>query len=155
MSLAVFKPTEVLDFTYEEDDREWDPVKEADLRRNYSQFSLFEDNEWRRNFKIIPKLPYNFSYRFRDISGRVSELQILDWEIGALYWNCLRQCDGDELAAIAKVRDKYLGEFTTKELHFFLGTTQQWQLVAPNPWVIVGVFPIPHQTQGALLESTH
>ena len=151
MSLALFKPAAVLDFVVEEDERDWDPVKEADLRRNYSQFSLFEDNEWRRNFRVIPKLPYNFSYRFRDISGRVSELQILDWEIGALYWNCLRLSGGDESAAIAKVRTKYFDEFTTRDLHFFLGTTQQWQLVAPNPWVIVGVFPIPPQQQGSML----
>ena len=37
-----------------------------------------------------------------------------------------------------------------KDLHFFLGTTQQWHLVAPNPWVIIGVFPIPHERQLAL-----
>jgi len=34
-----------------------------------------------------------------------------------------------------------------KDLHFFLGTTQQWHQVAPNPWVIIGVLPIPHETQ--------
>ena len=33
------------------------------------------------------------------------------------------------------------------DLHFFLGTTQQFHFVAPNPWVIIGVLPIPHERQ--------
>ena len=75
------------------------------------------------------------------------ELQVLDWEAGALYWNCLRSTDGDEPKALAKVRQKYFDEFTKKDLHFFLGTTQQFHFVAPNPWVIIGVLPIPEQKQ--------
>lgn len=65
----------------------------------------------------------------------------------ALYWNCLRNADGDEPKALAKVRQKYFEEFIKKDLHFFLGTTQQWHQVAPNPWVIIGVFPIPPEHQ--------
>ena len=68
-------------------------------------------------------------------------------EIGALYWKCLRACGGQEEGAIEKVRQKYLDQFLKTDLHFFLGTTQQWHSVAPNPWVIVGVFPIPHEDQ--------
>jgi hypothetical protein len=74
-----------------------------------------------------------------------------DWEVGALYWNCLHRAEGNEAEALAKVRIKYLDEFRQTDLHFFLGTTQQFHFVAPNPWVIVGVFPIPHETQPTLL----
>jgi len=35
-------------------------------------------------FKVIPKLPYSFSYEFEDADRKKSKLQILDWEIGAL-----------------------------------------------------------------------
>ena len=70
---------------------------------------------------------------------------------GALYWNCLRSCNGDEKAALAKVRAKYLDEFSKTDLHFFLGTTQEFHFRAPNPWVIVGVFPIPYERQTSLL----
>lgn len=72
---------------------------------------------------------------------------MLDWEAGALYWNCLRSVDGDEPKALAKVKQKYLDTFCKTDLHFFLGTTQQFHFVAPNPWGIVGVFPIPHERQ--------
>lgn len=151
-SLAVFKPKRVLDFLSEEDDeREWNPDKLRQMRQVHSQLELFEDNSWRETFRVIPKLPYNFSYRFEDGAGRTSTLQILDWEVGALYWNCLRSADGDERKAVAKVRQKYFDEFTQKDLHFFLGTTQQYHLIAPNPWVIIGVFPIPYQRQLGLL----
>jgi hypothetical protein len=153
LSLATFKPKRILDFTWEEEDREWNPEKVRHMREKYSQLELFEDNAWRETFKIIPKLPYSFSYKFEDASGRTSELQILDWEIGALYWNCHRQCNGNEAAAIQKVRAKYLEEFSKKDLHFFLGTTQQFHFVAPNPWVIIGVFPIPYEKQKELFPS--
>jgi hypothetical protein len=34
---------------------------------------------------------------------------ILDWEAGALYWNCLESAAGDDAAALAKVRGKDFG----------------------------------------------
>lgn len=151
MSLAVFRPTRVIDFVVEQEDCNWDPAKLEAIRELSRQTEIFEDNSWRETFKVIPKLPYSFSYRFEDSEGRQSELQILDWEIGALYWNCLRDAEGDEGAAVQKVRQKYMDEFGGKDLHFFLGTTQEFHFIAPNPWVIIGVFPIPFETQLSLL----
>jgi hypothetical protein len=150
--LAVFKPSRVLDFTWEQEEREWDLKKLAEMRSLYSQLDLFEDNEWRNTFQVIPKLPFSFSYKFEDSSGRQSELQVLDWEAGALFWKCLRSTEGDERAALAKVRHKYFQDFLAKDLHFYLGTTQQFHFVAPNPWVIIGVLPIPHETQESLFD---
>ncbi len=146
-SLTVFKPTKIIDFIWEAETREWDPDKVREMRELTNQLDLFADNSWRETFQIIPKLPYSFSYRFEDAVGKKSELQVLDWEAGALYWNCLRSVDGDEPRALAKVKQKYLDAFLKTDLHFFLGTTQQFHFVAPNPWVIVGVFPIPHERQ--------
>lgn len=143
ISLAVFKPTRITDFVWEEEERTWDPEKVREMRDATKQYDLFADNTWRETFKVIDKLPYSFSYRFEDAAGKKSELQVLDWEAGALYWNCLRSTGGDELKALAKVRQKYFDEFTKKDLHFFLGTTQQFHFVAPNPWVIIGVLPVP------------
>ena len=151
MSLCVFKPTRLLDLVWEQDEREWDSDKLREMRRVHSQSDMFEDNDWRMTFKNIPKLPYNFSYRFEDLVGKKSELQILDWEIGALYWNCLSSSGGDETMALEKVRQKYLDQFLKTDLHLFLGTTQQFHAVAPNPWVIVGVFPVPRDDQLTLL----
>jgi len=150
LSLAVFKPVKVTDFVWEEEAREWDASKLAEMRNRTNQGELFAEETWRRAFQVIPKLPYSFSYRFADADGRESELQVLDWEAGALFWNCLRR-HGDEATALENLRAKYLDQFSRTDLHFFLGTTQQFHFVAPNPWVIIGVFPIPHERQMDLL----
>ncbi len=149
-SLAVFKPAKIIDFLVEEEERKWDEKKVTEMRNKTQQTELFAAESWRKTFKIIPKLPYSFSYKFVDADGQQSTMQILDWEIGALYWNCLKQCDGDEAAALEKVKTKYFEQFLKTDLHFFLGTTQQYHQIAPNPWVIIGVLPIPHEIQPTL-----
>jgi hypothetical protein len=151
MSLAVFKPQKIKKFIWEEEEREWDPRKVAEMRDRTKQTELFAEDTWRETFQIIPKLPYSFSYVFEDADGRESTLQILDWEISALYWNCRKAAKGNEAEALANVRVKYMDQFLKTDLHFFLGTTQEFHFRAPNPWVIIGVFPIPHERQGTLL----
>ena len=146
-SLAVFKPSRILGFPWESADRDWDSVKVEEMRLRAGQGELFAGDDWRQTFKLIPKVPYKFSYRFADEEGKESEMQILDWEIGQLYWNCVRAADGNEEVALSKVREKYLDAFTKTDLHFFLGTTQNYHSWATNPWVIIGVFPAPYVTQ--------
>ena len=99
VSLAIFKPTKVNDFVWENDEREWSQKRLDQMRAVHGQLALFEDNSWRKTFQVIPKLPYTFSYEFEDVTGRQSEMQVLDWEIGALYWNCLSSANGDERIA--------------------------------------------------------
>lgn len=149
-SLAVFKPARVVDFTWEEEEPDWDPKRVAEMREKTQQKELFAEEEWRKTFELIPKLPYSFSYTFEDEDGRKSSLQILDWEIGQLFWNCLKRAKGNAEEALAKVRQKYFDTFLRADLHFFLGTTQQFHFVAPNPWVIIGVFQVPHERQADL-----
>lgn len=136
-SLATFKPTEILDFYIkEEENREWkDEWKE--LRKQGDLFEQDRDPEI-----VIPKLPYKFYYRFRDDEGTESRLMIEDWEIGALYWNCLRSTEGNEPEALKLVRDKYERSFLNeKDIYLFLGTTNEWhRRRAKNPFVIIGVF---------------
>jgi hypothetical protein len=74
-------------------------------------------------------------------------MQVLDWEAGQLFWNCRRAADGDERVALAKVREKYMAQFLKTDLHFFLGTTKEFHSWATNPFIIIGVFPIPQEKQ--------
>lgn len=143
-SLATFKPTKVLDFTWEDDDRDWREDKLQAMRKYEQQGELFAGDDWREGFKVITKLPYKFRYVFRDAEGKESRPQILDWEVGALYWNCFRS-SGTEAHALEKVRTKFLNEFAERDLHFFIGTTKGQHLRATNPWLIVGVFYPPIQ----------
>jgi len=152
VSLAMFKPARIVDFFWEPCERNWDDAKVAAMREMASQGELFADEEWRQTFRLMPKLPYNFSYRFEDADGRRSELQVLDWEAGQLFHNCLRDAQGDEAVALAKVKQKYFDAFLKTDLHFFLGTMKEFHGFSPNPWVIIGVVPVPHPPAKEQLE---
>lgn len=145
-SLAVFKPTEILDFYAEPVEREWDKDKLAKL----NQLNLFETNQ-EGKFEVVQKLPYKFKFRIIDNQGKESNMMIEDWETGQLYWNCLARHEGDEQKAIADVRKKYFDDFAkTKDLHFFLGTTQAHHHVSLNPFMIIGTFQPKIDLQGKL-----
>ena len=104
----------------------------------------------KREFQAVAKLPYKFSYRFEDCKGRQSTMMIEDWEIGALYWNCLARGEGDEAKAVKMVRQKYMADFSKLDVHLVLGTTKRYHGWATNPFVIIGVFYPPHSDQGLL-----
>jgi hypothetical protein len=141
-SLATFKPTEIIDFYVEPTEREWDEKKLKRIQKERQQLRLFgEQEDLEKEFKIVKKLPYIFRYRFKDKHGKESSLMIEDWEIGQLFWNCLKRHQGNEQKAIEDVRKKYFDDFVkNKDLYFFLGTTLQHHKKSKNPFIIVGVF---------------
>lgn len=150
LSLALFKPTEVVDFVWEPVDKEWDSKKVEKVLADLSQGTLFNHDEFLEDFAIAEKLPYKFSYIFKDSRGIQSKMMIEDWEIGQLFRNCMKTASSGETAA-EKVRQKYYDSFLSKtDLHFYLGSTRQWHGVAPNPFVIIGTFTPPKTTQMSL-----
>jgi len=143
-SLATFQPREIVDFIVEEDSRTWKQQWIA----NYDQYNLFNIDKKQEGKlrKLLPKVPYKYSYQFICEDGKKRSLMIEDWEIGALYWNCLKQVEDDEIEANKLVRKKYFEEFLSKkDLYLFVGTTKQFHNVGPNPFVIIGVFYPPTQ----------
>lgn len=147
-SLAIFKPKEIVDFKCEkEKDSDWDPEKLRSIKDRGKQIDLFDSDKPHEIFKIVKKLPYKFSYTFTDEKDKKSTLMIEDWEIGALYWKCFKKYS--EEVAVEKVKDKYL-EIAKKDIHFFLGTTLKFHNIAPNPFIIIGLFYPPVQKQQRL-----
>ncbi|MBD3630369.1 hypothetical protein [Cyclobacterium sp.] len=131
-SLAVFKPSQILDFYAEPVDRDWSSKQKAIL----AQQNLFETR-----FEVVRKLPYKFKFRFLDNEGKESNMMIEDWETGQLFWRQLAKYEGNEQKAIDDVRKKYFDDFAmTKDLYFFLGTTQKNHYVSHNPFMIIGTF---------------
>ncbi len=140
-SLAVLKPSRIINFIWEKDDSEWKPQKLAVVMANQLQPSLFEGDIAKRSFQVVKKLPYKFSYVFTTGDGIERTLMIEDWELGQLYWNCLKAAKGDEKIACQKVREKYFDHMVNRcDLHFFLGTTRRFHKIAPNPFIIIGAF---------------
>jgi hypothetical protein len=151
-TLLTFKPTQVVRFYTKEVEREWPKDKVELIKEKAKQLSLFQTQDDLLNeFKVVDKLPYEFRYIFTDDEGVESDLMIEDWEVGALYLNCLRNANGDEKIAIEKVTQKYWNDFAqTKDIHFFLGTRKRDQVRSPNPFGIVGVIPFPVDKQEEL-----
>ena len=149
-SLATLKPKEIVDFGWEVEEREW---KQSWLEQR-KQLSFLETmvQQGSNPKPTIKKVPYKFSYKFlSEGDNKPREMMIEDWEIGALFWNCLHKTGGDEAAALKLVKQKYLEEFAEKDLYFFVGTTFKFHNVAPNPFVIIGVFYPPKTPQLSLL----
>jgi hypothetical protein len=141
-SLATLKPAEIIDFIIEPDEREW----RKDWVAHFNQLNLFErDDQGRgKEREIIRKVPYKFSYKFMSEGDqKPRKLMIEDWEIGALYWNCLEKAEGDEYEANRKVREKYFDYMVERDLYLFLGTTKLHHNVSPSPFIIIGLFYPP------------
>lgn len=144
-SLATFRPKEFLNFIWEEEEeRDWKP----EWKEKMKQLDMFHPQGQTDSVirKVIRKLPYKFRYRFKDENDKISNLMIEDWEIGVLFFKCLKE-HGSEEIALQKVKEKYWDEFMAKkDVFLFLGTTKQFHAKnAPNPFVIIGVFYPPKE----------
>lgn len=148
-SLAVFKPAEIIDFTSEPVEREWDKKKLEKLKQDRRSNLFAQEDE--DLFEVVKKLPYKFSYVLRDCNGKQSRMMIEDWEIGQLYWNCLAKHEGIEAKAVEDVKKKYFDDFAkTKDLHLFLGTSQLHHFTGRNPFMIIGTFHPKKEAQFSL-----
>lgn len=148
-SLAVLKPKEIIDFKYKPCEREWDKDKLMAVLARHAQISLFDKQETEKLFKVVRKLPYKFSYIFTTEDGKKRDLMIEDWEVGALYWNMIHKgCTEKE--ACQAVQKKFFDELTQRDLYFLMGTTLQYHKVAPNPFIIIGVFYPPKEATSQL-----
>jgi len=151
-SLAVFKPARITDLICVPcKEREWNKNTIASINARAQQVDLFLGAQ--NPFEVVKKVPYEFSYELFDDTGAKSTLQIIDWEIGMLFWKCLKSSDGDEKKACEKVRMKYWDDFAQKkDIYLVLGTTLEFHSKkAPNPFVIIGVFPPAHNLQMSFL----
>lgn len=140
-SLAVVKPTKVIDFIWEEVDREWNAEKLRAVYANQMQGDLFKQDDEKVAFTIAKKLPYKFSYKFTTEDSKERTVMIEDWELGMLYWKCLKMANGNELIACQKVKEKYFDNMISgTDFYFLMGTTLSHHIGSPNPFIIIGTF---------------
>jgi hypothetical protein len=104
VSLAVFKPERVLDFFWEEEDREWSPEKLRQMREGTDAVRAFSDDAVRTTFKVIPSCRTASPNKFEDAAGRISELQVLDLGDRAPLLELPARDERQRGAALAKVR---------------------------------------------------
>jgi hypothetical protein len=133
-SLGIFQPKEVMDLIITKADEDWKPAFKAQLM----QQRLWED---RKASKEPPrKVPFKFQYKFSCDDVRCNgkhQMMIEDWEVGALYWNCIDE-GATPIEASQKVKQKFLNQICASDrvTHFYVGTV----LAHPKSWVIIGTF---------------
>lgn len=133
-SLGVFKPRKVHDLIVTPDDADWKSGFKAAL----AQARLWEN---RTASKEPPrKVPFKFHYSFEcddQACKGTHRMMIEDWEVGALFWNCVGSGATHE-EACQKVKHKFLEQICAPDCdtHFFVGTI----LSHPKSWVIIGAF---------------
>jgi hypothetical protein len=132
-SLGIIRPKVIEELLIDRAD-DWDAASSADyqqLELSWEQQALAKTD--------LERIPYRFRYRFRcddTVCGRAHEMVILDWEIGQAYRSWRRQYG--EVGWRAKLRQKYLDELPSRELHLVLGTHHVF-----GSWMVIGVFGIP------------
>ena len=146
ISLATFKPKELVDFIAEKKDTKKDEaIKKEIISSLKSQGELIPSDDIPQYWKMAQSIPYTFYYVFKDDSDREVRLMIEDWELMMLYRNCAKE---GEAIALSKVRQKYFSEFRDKDLYFFMGTRREAHMRRwKKPYSIIGVFYPPKVLQ--------
>lgn len=130
-SLAVVRPTRVIDMVIDDADREWKP----EWAVLFQQLKLFGEPQ-----KPLRKIPYKFSYLFECVdSEKPHRAMCEDWELGVLFLNELVRLGSEDKAA-ESVRRKFFEELCApnRDTRFFMGTIFPY-----NTWVVLGVFYPP------------
>ena len=145
LSLALLKPVQIIDLEISKESHPNWTQEELDAMSGYSeQMTLgLEDEVAALSARILEKIPYKFHYVYKVMKDGVlsdERMIIKDWEIAQLYRNCVKSHPNDWQN---KVKQKYLQEFSEKDVTFLIGNTSS----VPRNWMIISVIYPPKQTQ--------
>jgi hypothetical protein len=116
---------------------DWSAEEKAKLLKLQAQGNLFEETD--RDLRLLRKLPFDLHYRYECATPdgiKTYRHKIVDWEVGALYWNVRRQHGSAwEVPFRAKI-ESYLPR---QDLSFLMGTIHRF----PDQWLIVSLLYPP------------
>jgi hypothetical protein len=141
-SLGFLRPTRLVGLDIVKlppSERDWNEEQIAKLTQDSGMASLFtNDGPPVPKPRTLRKLPYRFYYRYEIETPQGTEESrhsLIDWEVGALYWNC-QQSHGEDWET--PFRAKLEAEFAEKDLVLMLGNEKRFH----DQWHIIGlVFP--------------
>lgn len=126
---------------------DWTDVQKEKLTRAQSQMSLFNKNEQIQPDVMLRKIPYKFYYHYTidTPDGKLSQKhKIVDWEAGALYWNCFHSHGKNWEQPFRKKMEE---DLPSKDLMFLLGNIQRFR----DQWLIISLIYPPVTMQPMLL----
>ena len=141
-TLALLRPKNLVQLVLSNADQpEWTDEEKAILLRDEMQGNLFTEEEARQHVRELRKVPFDFHYLYvcdTPEGEKTFKHKIIDWEAGALYWNC-RKSHGDGWEAPFRAK---LGEqLPSKDLMFLMGNQHRF----PHQWLIISVIYPPRQ----------
>ncbi|WP_420473636.1 hypothetical protein [Noviherbaspirillum sp. ST9] len=146
ISLALLRPKRLVKLEITPaDSPEWTDEDLAKLLQEQNQGNLFDQEEEKKQLKLLKKLPFDFYYHYAcDMPDgeRIYKHKIVDWEVGMLFWNCKRNHrDGWE----APFRAKLEADLAEKDLMFMMGNIHRFQ----HQWLIISLIypPKPSPTE--------
>jgi hypothetical protein len=120
---------------------DWTEEEKKKLLRQQSQTKLFAAQD-RAQIATLRKVPFDFHYHYTTLGPNGAEVEsvhkIVDWEIGALYWN-VRKRHGDDWET--PFRKKIEHELPSRDLIFLMGTIHRF----PDQWLIISLIYPPRQ----------
>ena len=136
LSLALLRPKRLLSLEIRKArNQDWTDEEREKLLREQMQSDLFSEAEAKLQVQGLRKVPFDFYYRYvcDTCEGeREHKHKIVDWEAGALFWNC-RRSHGDNWEA--PFRAKLEGQFRGKDLMFLMGNQHRFQ----DQWLIISL----------------
>lgn len=139
LSIALLRPKRLiaLEITKARN-QDWTEEEKDKLMREQMQGDLFSEAEAKRQIKDLRKVPFDFYYRYvcdTPEGEKEHKHKIVDWEAGALFWNCHRSHGVDWEAPF---RAKLEGQLGGKDLMFLMGNQHRFQ----DQWLIISlVYP--------------
>lgn len=151
LSLALLRPKRVIGLEITKArHQDWTEEEKEKLMREQMQGELFSEAEAKRQVKELRKVPFDFYYRYVCDSPEGEyerKHKIVDWEAGALYWNCRRSHgDGWEQPFRAKLED----QLVNKDLMFLMGNQHRFQ----DQWLIISLVYPPMRKPGDVQQGS-
>ena len=144
ISLALIKPKQVLGLEVANSrSKDWTDEEREKLVREHMQGDLFAEADARRQINELKKIPFDFYYRFicETAAGDVEcKHKLVDWEVGMLFWNCMRSHRAEWEAPFRKKLEEQL---LSKDLMFLVGNQHRFQ----NQWLIISLVYPPKREQ--------
>ncbi|WP_039876619.1 hypothetical protein [Herbaspirillum frisingense] len=151
LSLALLRPKQLLRLEVSKaKNQDWTDDEREKLAREQMQGNLFSEVEVKKEVKTLKKVPYDFHYWYLcDTPDGEKEFKnkIVDWEAGALYWNCVKSYRTDWET---QFRKKLEEDFASKDLMFLMGNQHRFQ----DQWLIISLIYPPKQKTHELAQSS-
>lgn len=148
-SLALLRPSRIRKLDIQQTrSSDWTEEERSKLLQQQAQGKLFEQAH--QELHLLRKLPYDFHYQYSCLSSRGEQQyrhKLVDWEVGALYWNT-RKTRGE--AWEPAFRAKLEKDLPARELMFLMGTIHRF----PGQWLIVSLIYPPRLQPEALTQGS-